>query len=111
DVKGAQGVGGSKRLLDVLHQRPAREIIPQGPAVHIPLSRSWRQIHSRDAGLPTAHSMPTQFWLSRRHFAFPNVTAAGCWATCGCSGPAYTLSFFRSACRASVLLGSIPNTA
>src|SRR5262249_53471142 len=41
---------------------------------------------------------------------WPISNGTGCWAWCGCSGPAYTFSL-DSICRPRLLCGSIPLTA
>src|ERR1043166_8166385 len=108
-VEGAQGVGGRERLLDVLHQRGAREVVAQGPAVDLPLAGARGEVHPGDAGLPPADRVPAELIFT--HALTLTAKGRGCCATWGCSAPAYTLSLSLSRWRESEFLGSMPKTA
>src|SRR6476646_9942401 len=112
-IEGAEGVGGGQRLLDVLHQRGAGEIIAQGAALEVPRAGAGGQIPSGDTGLAATHRLPAEFGGGGHALTLDGVTenGLGCCAACGCSAPAYTLSLPRSFCRASEVLGSMPKTA
>src|SRR6266571_4281157 len=112
-VEGAERVGRGERLLDVGHERGAREIVAQRPAVDVPLPRARRQIHTRHALLAPPDGVPAQLRRDRGHADAPAVGASGCGccAACGCVGPAYTFSICLTFWRDNVVFGNIPHTA
>src|SRR5690606_27528154 len=83
-------VGGREGLLDVLHQRRAREVVSEGAAVHVPLAGAGREIDAGHAGLAAAHGLPPELGSASHAFTFWTLTVYGwgCCASCGCSGPA-----------------------
>src|SRR5690606_11582038 len=113
-VVAPERVGGGESLLDVLHERGAGEAVPQPPPVAVPLACAGLDGHAGDARLPAPGRLQAVLDGGRAH-AFsrvaPTAKAFGCCAWCGCSAPAYTLSFVRSFCFDSEFFGSIPNTA
>src|SRR4051794_13511807 len=88
-IERAERVGGRERLLNVLHQGGTGEIVPQRPAVDVPLSRAGREVNPCHAGLPTTHRLPAKLRCSCHALTFEGVTenAFGCCATWGCSAP------------------------
>src|SRR5690606_30126881 len=62
DIEGAERVGRGERLLDVLHQRRAREVVTQGAAVDIPLPGAGNQVDPGDAGLAAANGLPAKLF-------------------------------------------------
>src|SRR4029077_756109 len=88
-VEGAQRVGGRERLLNVRHERRPGKIIAQRAPVDVPLPRAGREIHARHADLTAPDGVPTQLRrYGRAHQASARLSGSGCWAACGCSGPA-----------------------
>src|SRR6266508_298804 len=59
-------------------------------------------------GVVLGHGVCSLRWLYWEIWVISN--GLGCWAVCGCSGPAYTLSFL-SICRLRRFFGSMPQTA
>src|SRR5438132_3589404 len=111
-VESTQRVGRGERLLNVRHERRPGEIVTERAPIDAPLARPWRQIHPRDAELPTSDRMPTQLRRdSCAHLASTATSGVGCCAACGCSGPAYTFSICFTCWRDNVVFGNIPHTA
>src|SRR5256885_4794523 len=112
DVERAQRVGRRERLLDMGHERGAREVVTERPTVDVPFPRPGREIHPRHAQFAATDRVPAELRRDRRaHDATPRLSCSGCWAACGCVGPAYTFSICFTCCRDNVVFGSIPHTA
>ena len=74
-VERAEGVGGLERTLDVEHERRPREVIPEGPAVHVPLAGAGGQVHPRHGGLAAAGGLPAILGLPAHAVTFAPVGA------------------------------------
>src|SRR5690606_9584559 len=89
-VERTERIGGREGLLDVLHQRRAREVVSERAAVHVPLAGAGRQVDAGDTGLAAAHGLPPELGSASHAFTFWTLTVygRGCCASWGCSGPA-----------------------
>src|SRR5439155_9531597 len=90
------------------------EVLDGRAVVDQMLAASGQQPHAGDGLLAATGLRPLRQSGFGAHDALPRrgsgCHGSGCWAACGCSGPAYTLSFFSIA-RPSLVSGSIPLTA
>src|SRR5262249_30520814 len=107
NVEGPFDAGHLQRRQRQLAVREAREVLLDRLAVEPGRAVTRAQDHTRDRGLALAGSLVLGGLGGSHH-----LTSSGCgaWASCGCSGPAYTFSLV-SCCRARRLRGSIPLTA
>src|SRR5437016_13855054 len=88
-VEGTERVRRRERLLDVRHERRPGKVVAQRPPVDVPLPRPWREIHARHPDLAAPDRVPAQLRrYGRAHRASARLSGSGCWAACGCSGPA-----------------------
>src|SRR3712207_1518386 len=107
---------GHERLADELLVHLVREVLLEGAAVQLELAGTGEEAHADDGLLAPAHGLDgtpggVGHGEGGGHWATCLISKFwGCWAACGCSGPAYTFSFL-SICRPRLLCGSMPLTA
>ena len=79
DVERPERVGHGERLLNVLNQRAAWEVIPQGSPVHVPLTRAWCEVYPGPRCLAPSDRVPPQLLFHwRRHRSCPS-SARSAW--------------------------------
>src|SRR5690606_3605855 len=106
DVEPRRRLRHDQWLQCMLLVRRPWEVLGQRTPVHHELATARPEPYPCHARLSA-----TQTVESRRRLHNPQISrAAGCCASCGCVGPAYTFSFFRIS-RPRLFFGSIPFTA
>ena len=92
-------------------QVAAREVLLERASVDSDRAAARRQRHAGDRGLALAGAAIGRGLCHRsQSLRIARAAALGCWASCGCVGPAYTFSL-RSCARPRRLRGSMPRTA